>query len=105
MLYNIVTVSAIHQDDSAPGIHTSLSLLNLSPLPSHPTPPGRVTEQGFGFPATNSKFPLAIYFAYGNICFDTTLSSLQQLSILYKSLDLGSHSLSPLAYILINKRV
>ena len=41
------------------------SLLNLPPTPSHPS---RLSEStGFELPASHSKFPLAIYFPYGNV--------------------------------------
>ena len=50
------------------------SLLNLPPI-SFPIPPLQVdTEPLFEFPEPHSKFPLAIYFTYGNVCFHVTLS-------------------------------
>ena len=43
------------------------SLLNFLPT-SHPMPPLKVvTEHRFELPALYSKFPLAIYFTYGNM--------------------------------------
>ena len=58
-------VSAMNQCEWAIGIHLSppswTSLLPLSPF--HPS---RLSQSaGFGFPVSYSKFPLAIYFAYG----------------------------------------
>ena len=45
------------------------SLLNFLPI-SHPIPPFWVdTEPLFEFPESHSKFPLAIYFTYGNASF------------------------------------
>ena len=50
------------------------SLLNLSPI-SHPNPPLSVfTEHQVELPLSHSKFPLAICFTYGNVCFHATLS-------------------------------
>ena len=48
----------------------------IYPLPFEPpTPPLSVdTEPLFEFPEPDSKFPLAIYFTYGNVSFHVTLS-------------------------------
>ena len=67
LLYNIVLVSAIHQHESAIGIHMSppswTSL--LPPTPAHPSRLSRST--GFELPVSHREFPLAIYFTYGNV--------------------------------------
>ena len=56
------------------GIHINPSLLNLPPI-SCPIPPLWIdTEPQFEFPEPYSKFPLAIYFTYGNVSFHVTLS-------------------------------
>ena len=44
------------------------------PSPPHPIPLEADTEPLFGFPETYRKFPLAIYFTYGNVSFHVTLS-------------------------------
>ena len=61
-------VSAIDQHESAPGIHVSCpSWASLPPpIPSHPSRLSQST--GFELPASYSKFPLALYFAHGNVC-------------------------------------
>ena len=51
------------------------------PSPSHPTLQP-VTEPLFKFPGSYSKFPLAIYFAYGIVNFYVTLSIHLPLSLL-----------------------
>ena len=57
-----------------------LSFLNL-PSISLPIPPLQVdTEPLFEFPEPYSKFPLAIYFTYGNVSFHVTLSMRLTLS-------------------------
>ena len=59
-----------------------LSLLNL-PSTSHPRPPlYTFTEPQFEFPESYSKFPLAIHFTYGNVCFQVTLSIHPTLSLM-----------------------
>ena len=67
MLFKILLFTVKYQHESAIGIHEP-----PSHLPPHPTPPGwyRASE----FPETYSKFPLAIYFIYGNVSFHVTLS-------------------------------
>ena len=74
-----------------------LSLLNLPPI-SLPIPPFLVdTEPLFEFPETYSKFPLAVYFTYGNLSFHVTLSiHLTLSSCLPMSVSLFSVSVSPL---------
>ena len=62
MLYICVLVSAIHQYESAIGIHMSLlSCTSLPPTPSHPS----WLSQSIGLsPASYGRFPPAIYFTY-----------------------------------------
>ena len=55
--------SAIHQHESAIGIHMSLPLEPPSQVPPHFTP----LEPWFEFPESYSKFPLAIYFTSGSV--------------------------------------
>ena len=60
-------VSAIHQHESAIAIHMppSSGISFLPPTPSHPS---RLSQSaGFELPASHSKFPLSIYFMYGNV--------------------------------------
>ena len=73
------------------------SLLNLPPI-SCPIPPlWNDTEPLFEFPELHSKFPLAIYFTYGDASFHVTLSvHLNLSSPLPMSLSLISMSVSPL---------
>ena len=66
-------VAAIHQHESAIGMHKSYislkSLLNL-PLISYPIQPLEILiEPQFDVPEPYSKSPLAIYFTYGNVSF------------------------------------
>ena len=50
------------------------SLLNLPPV-SYPISPLQVvTEPQCELPVSYSKFPLAVYFTYGGVCFQATLS-------------------------------
>ena len=80
-----------HQHESAIGIH-------MSPPISLPIPPLQVdTEPLFEFSETYSKFPLAIYFTYGNVSFHITLSiHLTFSSSLPMSISLFSMSVSSL---------
>ena len=56
-----------------------------------------ITEPLFDFPETYSKFPLAVYFTYGNVSFHVTLSIHLTLSFpLPMSISLFSMSVSPL---------
>ena len=49
--------------------------------PSSPFHPTRLSQHtGFGFPVSSRKFPLFIYFIYGNICFNAILSNHPTLS-------------------------
>ena len=53
-------------DESALGIHMSLS--SWTPLPTLSFPHARLSQSSsFGFSASYSKLPLAIYFTYGNV--------------------------------------
>ena len=54
------------------------SLFNLPPTPSHLSRLSQST--GFELPESRSKFPLSIYFTYGNVCFSATLSVYTTLS-------------------------
>ena len=65
---------AIHQYESAIRIHMFPSLLNL-PLTSHPIPLLYVvTEHQAEFLVSYSRFPLAIYFTYDNVCYNAAFS-------------------------------
>ena len=59
--------SAIYQHESAIGIH--MPPPSKTSLPSRPSshPSGLSQSTSFGFPASHNKFPLAIYFIYGNV--------------------------------------
>ena len=81
MLYRILCFSVIHQQESAIGIPMSPPSQTSLPSPSHPTLQP-VTEPLFKFPGSYSKFPLAIYFAYGIVNFYVTLSIHLPLSLL-----------------------
>jgi len=76
-----VLVSAIHQHESATGIHMSPpSWTSLSPLTLSYS--SRLSQStGFEFPVSYRKFPLAIYLTYGNVYFNATLSICPTLSI------------------------
>ena len=67
MVYRIVLVSAVHEHESAIGIHYVRSLLNLSPT-SLPIPPLLVvTEHQVWAPCVTQQIPPAIYFTYHNV--------------------------------------
>ena len=68
----------------------------LSPI-SLPIPPLEVdTEPLFEFPETDSKFPLAIYFKYGHVSLQDTLSiHLTISSPLFMSISLLFMTVSP----------
>ena len=81
MLYNIVLISAVHQLESAVGIHMSppsgSSL--LPPTPSHPSRLSQSTR--FELPASYSKFPPTIYFTYGNVYQFSLVQSLSRVQL------------------------
>ena len=61
--------------------HNAPSLLNLTPISFTILPPSVVTESLFEFSETYGKFPLAVYFTYGNVSFHVTLSIHLTLSL------------------------
>ena len=65
LLYNIVVVFAIHQHESAMGVHVSHHPEPRSHLPPHPSELSQSTC--FGCPASCIKLALVIYFTYSNI--------------------------------------
>ena len=73
-------VSAIHQDES--GIHIHMYIHTFPPsYTSLPPPslsyPSRLSQNtSFGFPVSYRKFPLAIYFTYGNVYVSVLLSQI-----------------------------
>ena len=69
-------VSAMHQHEPQASTR-SLPLKPPSQLPPYPTPLGC---HSFGFPASYSKFPLALYFTYGNVYVSILLSHVIPLS-------------------------
>ena len=72
------------------------SFLNLWPT-SQPFPPlDVVTEPWFEFPESYSKFPLALYFTYGNVSFHVTLFIHLILSLLPSPVSIGLFFISPL---------
>ena len=75
-----------------------------SHLPSHPTPLGWYTARLF--PEPYNKFPLAIYFTYGNVSFHATLSiHLTLSSPRPMSVSLFSVSVSSITALQINSLV
>ena len=55
-------VSAIHKHESATGIYMSSTSWITLPRPSASHPSRLSQSTGFGFPASYSKFPLAVYW-------------------------------------------
>ena len=82
--------SAKYQHESATAIHMS-PLSHLLPIP----PLYVFRELLFELPESLSKFPLALYFTYGNVSFQVTLSVYLTLSFLLSPLRLFSMSVSP----------
>ena len=74
MPYRILLFSLKPQHESAIGIHISLSFQTSLPSPSLSHPSRLIQSSCLSFPETQSKFPLAIYFTYGNVSFHVTLS-------------------------------
>ena len=72
----------IHQHESALDMHVSPPSSNFPP---HRHPSRLSYSTNFGFPALYSKFPLAIYFTYGNIYVSKLFSSIIPLSPFPKS--------------------
>ena len=73
LLYRILLFSVKPQHEWAIGVHLSPSFWTSLPSlsPSHPS---RLIQAPVWIPKTNSKFPLAIYFIYGNVSFHVILS-------------------------------
>ena len=69
LFYNTVMVFAIHQYESAIGIHVSFHPEPHLPPPSPPYPPRLSQSTGFGCPALCIKLTLVICFTYGNYMF------------------------------------
>ena len=62
-------VSIEQQHESTLGLFTHVpSCLNIPP-PLSPSHPSRLLGSWFEFPESFSKFPLAVCFTYGNVCF------------------------------------
>ena len=59
--------SAIHQHESAIGIHVTPPFWTSSHLPPHSIPSRLSQSTSFGFPASYIKLPPAIYFTHGNV--------------------------------------
>ena len=67
LLYNFVMVFAIHQPESATGIHVSPPSCTLVPPPYPPCPSRLLQSAGFGFPVSDIKLALLICFTYGKV--------------------------------------
>ena len=106
MIYNIVLVSDIYQHESAISIICPYapSLLNL-PSISHPFPSRSSHSTKFELPALYSKFPLNIYFTYGNVYVSMLLSQLIPPCPPTVSTSLFSMSASPLLLLQIGSSV
>ena len=66
--YNIVMVFAIHQHESAIGIHVPPTSSCAFLLPSSPPyPSGMSQSTSFGHPDSCIELALVIYFIYGNV--------------------------------------
>ena len=73
MLYRILLFSVIPQHESAIGIHISSPFRTSLPSPCTSNPSRLITEPLFELLEPQSKFPLAIYFTYGNVSFHVIL--------------------------------
>ena len=68
-------VFAIHQHDSAIGIHMSPPSESSPHLPPHPTPLGCHRASDFSFLHRRADFHLVPNFIYGNVCFNAVLTT------------------------------
>ena len=67
LLYNIVLVSAIHQHESATGVHISPPSWTSLPPPSPFCCSSLSQSTRFELPVSYSKFPLAMCFIHGHV--------------------------------------
>ena len=67
LLYNTVMVFAIHQHESAVGVHVCPCPEPFRPPPSPPCPSGLSQSTSFEFTASCIELALIIYFTYGNV--------------------------------------
>ena len=66
-------VSVTHKHELARDIQMSSPSWTFFPPPSSSHPSRHPQSTSFGFPASSSKLPLAIYFIYGAVCFHAFL--------------------------------